>query len=221
MRTLALIVAAGFAVVALGCQGDISKKPPVHLNWNMDQVSRFDPQEPNPFFENGMAQRPLIAGTVARGQLRDDDHLYRGKDAKGEYVATLPEADNHGVAITADKAFLERGKQRYNIYCGPCHETSGEGRGVVIQRALDAAKGKEGGPGFNPPPSFHDERLVKAPVGTFFHVMTDGWGNMMSYKSQIVVRDRWAISAYVRAMQVAKVEGIDFLDVPASKVGGR
>jgi mono/diheme cytochrome c family protein len=212
----AVTLLIGVALGAAGCQGSLSPEPPVHLNWNMDQQNRFDPQEPNPFFENGMAQRPFVEGTVARGQLRADDHLHRGRDANG-YVNALPKADAEGVAITLDHALMERGQQRYNIYCAPCHDLGGGGSGVVVQRALDAAKGKEDGPGFNPPPSFHDERLLQAPLGKLYDVITNGWGNMQPYASQIVVRDRWAITAYVRALQNAKRRGLD--DVPAYEAG--
>ncbi len=163
MSTRALLFVAGLALGVAGCQGGISHEPPVHLNWNMDQQNRFDPQEANDFFENGMAQRPFVEGTVARGQLREDDHLYRGRDANG-FVNALPAADASGDAIALDRGFLERGQDRYNIYCTPCHDVAGNGKGIIIERALDAAKGKEGGPGFNPPPSFHDDRLLQAPL---------------------------------------------------------
>ena len=218
MSLRAIIALTALAFGAVGCQGSLTPEPPVHLNWNMDQQNRFDPQEPNPFFENGMAQRPFVEGTVARGQLRADDHLYRGRDANG-YVNTLPAVDEKGVAITLNRELMQRGQERYNIYCAPCHDLGGAGAGVVIQRALDAAKGKEGGPGFNPPPSFHDERLLKAPLGKLYDVIANGWGNMQPYATQLVVRDRWAVAAYVRALQTAKRQGLDA--VPAYEAGAQ
>ena len=218
MSTRLWIVAAAFFISAAGCQGSISAEPPVHLNPNMDQQNRFDPQEPNDFFENGMSQRPFVEGTVARGQLRADDHLHRGRDANG-YVNALPKADEKGEAITLDRSLMQRGQERYNIYCAPCHDLGGAGAGIVIQRALDEAKGKEGGPGFNPPPSFHDDRLLKAPLGKIYDVITNGWGTMQPYASQMVLRDRWAVAAYVRALQNAKRRGLD--DVPAYEAGAQ
>jgi mono/diheme cytochrome c family protein len=165
-----------------------------------------------------MAQRPFVEGTVARGQLRADDHLYRGRDAGG-FVNALPAADGDGESITLDRGFLERGQDRYNIYCAPCHDLAGTGNGTIIERALAAAKGKEDGPGFNPPPSFHDDRLLQAPLGKLFDVITNGWGNMQPYASQVGLRDRWAVAAYVRALQVARRRGLD--DVPAYEKGAQ
>jgi mono/diheme cytochrome c family protein len=184
----------------------------------MDQQNRFDPQEPNPFFANGMAQRPFVEGTVARGQLRADDHLYRGRDASG-FVNALPAKDADGTAIVLDRAMFERGQERYNIYCAPCHDLAGAGQGVIIERALALTKGQEDGPGFNPPPSFHDERLLKAPLGKIFDVITNGWGHMQPYASQLGLRDRWAVTAYVRALQVARRRGLD--DIPAYESGAQ
>ena len=218
MSTLMRILPIAVAVLAMGCQGGISEKPPVHLNWNMDQQNRFDPQEPNDFFEDGMAQRPFVEGTVARGQLRADDHLYRGRDASG-YVNALPSKGEDGEPMVLDRAFFERGQERYDIYCTPCHDMAGAGNGVIIERALELAKGKEGGPGFNPPPSFHDDRLLKAPLGKLFDVITNGWGNMQPYASQMSLHDRWAVAAYVRALQVARRRGLQ--DIPAYEAGAQ
>ena len=212
MSTRLWIVAAAFIVSAAGCQGSISPEPPVHLNPNMDQQNRFDPQEPNDFFDNGMSQRPFVEGTVARGQLRADDHLHRGRDANG-YVNALPKVDEKGEAITLDRALMQRGQERYNIYCAPCHDLGGAGAGIVIQRALDEAKGKEGGPGFNPPPSFHDDRLLKAPLGKIYDVITNGFGVMYSYASRIPVEDRWAIAGYIRALQLS--QNAEYSKLPA------
>ena len=193
-------------MIMAGCQGDKTPKPPIHPNWNMDNVKRFDPQEPNYFFANNMAQRPFVEGTVARGQLRTDDHLDRGRDEADVYVNALPGADAQGKAFAWDDDFIARGKERYEIYCVPCHDAEGGGKGIVIQRAIKLAEGKSTGLGFNPPPSFHDDRLLKEPLGKFYDVITNGWGNMQPYKSQITNRDRWAVAAYVRAMQKTKVQ---------------
>ena len=204
MSIRAIVLLGAAALVAAGCQGDKTPKPPIHPNWNMDQTARIDPQEPFYFFENGMGQRAYVEGTVARGQLRTDDHLNRGKDAKDAYVDALPPQDEAGNAIVADAAFIKRGEERYQIYCAPCHNNDGNGKGIIIQRAMKLAEGNPEGLGFNPPPSFHDDRLLKEPLGKFYDVITNGWGNMQPYKSQITNRDRWAVAAYVRSMQKTK-----------------
>ncbi len=216
MSVRALVLMCGLAVVAAGCQGSISDAPPFHINWNMDQQNRFDPQEPSSLFEDGRSSRPYVEGTVARGQLRADDHLYRGLDADG-YVNALPAKDASGQALALDRALLKRGQERYGIYCVPCHDIAGTGQGVVIQRALEALKGTDKTLGINPPPSFHEDRLLRMDLGKIFWVITDGWGGMQSYASQIGLRDRWAVTAYVRALQVARQRGLD--DVPAYEAG--
>jgi len=165
------------------CRGDPSDQPPVHLNPNMDNVERYDPQEPDPFFEDRRAMRPEVPGTVAMGQLRQDDHLYRGL-VDGKPATTLP--------VKLDRALLERGQQRFDIYCRVCHGGAGMADGTVVKR------------GMLPPPSFHEERIRALPVGQIFHVISHGVRNMPSYAAQIPVRDRWAIVAYVRALQVSR-----------------
>lgn len=198
---LRAITLAALSVLVLGCQGDKSPNPPIHPNWNMDNVTRFDPQEKNAFFADLRAQRPLVEGTVSRGNLKADDHLYRGKDASGEWVETLPASRERGGDFTDSLAVQARGEQRYNIYCTPCHNDSGHGRGIVVERALELKDGDIGALGFTHPPDFRIDRLKSMPVGYFYNVITNGWGGMMPYKSQIHVDDRWAIAAYVKNMQ--------------------
>jgi cytochrome c len=124
-----------------------------------------------------------VPGTVARGQLRIDDHLYKGKvDGK--------DADTFPFPITAND--ILRGQQRFNIYCTPCHDYTGSGRGMIVQR------------GFPQPPSLHIDRLRQAPVGHFFDVMTNGFGNMYSYAARVTPEDRWRIAAYIRALQLSE-----------------
>ncbi|TPV92320.1 MAG: cytochrome c [Myxococcales bacterium FL481] len=168
---------------ATACHGDRSKLPPVHIIQNMDHQQRFDAQEQNDIFADGRGMRPPVPGTVAVGALRDDDHLYAGKGLDGELVDELPPS------IRLNEQFLLRGQQRYNIYCSPCHDESGGGEGVVVQR------------GMLRPPALNDARLVSEPLGHFYSVITNGIRNMPSYADQIPVKDRWAIVAYVRTLQ--------------------
>jgi mono/diheme cytochrome c family protein len=152
---------------------------------------KYRPLDLSAFFDDGQSARSPVPGTVARGQLRIDDHfdtgLVDGKDAE-----TFP--------IRVDRALLERGQARFNIYCAPCHSRLGDGRGMIVRR------------GFPSPPSFHIERLRAAPPGHFFVVMTKGYGAMYSYAARVEPRDRWAIAAYVKALQLSQNATID--DVP-------
>lgn len=176
----------GFIAVGLllgGCRGNQSERPPIHPNLNMDFQERFDPQEANPFFADSASMRKPVPGTVARGQLRDTTVLYAGRTSDGEYVERIP--------IPVTRALLERGQERYNIYCTPCHGRTGEGNGIVLQ----------GDYGYPPAASYHVERLRQAPDGYLYNVIANGTGNMPSYGDQVPVRDRWAIVAYIRALQ--------------------
>jgi mono/diheme cytochrome c family protein len=150
----------------------------------MAQEPRYRPFQPSEFFADGSSARPLPADTVARGQLRADALLYTGKDASGQDTAELP------APVTREQ--VARGQQRYDIFCAPCHGFLGYGDGMVVQR------------GFLPPPSYHSDRLRQAPVGHFFDVITNGFGAMPSYASQIPVEDRWAIVTYIRALQLSQ-----------------
>jgi len=145
------------------------------------------------FFEDGRSARPVIEDTVARGQLSPDAKLRTGRDENGQPAATLP--------MPLTRALLERGRNRYTIYCTPCHGLTGDGLGIVVQR------------GYRQPPSFIIDRLREAPVGYFFDVMTRGFGAMMDYAAQIPSEDRWAIAAYVRALQLSQRTTV--ADVPA------
>ena len=141
-----------------------------------------------------MASRPLVAHTVARGHLDEDTVFYAGKIGTN-LVATFP------FAITRE--ILQRGRERYDIYCALCHGRTGEGNGMIVQR------------GFPPPPSFHIDRLREAPVGHFFDVVTQGYGIMYSYAERIEPTDRWAIAAYIRALQLSR--NATPADVPVSE----
>ncbi len=160
----------------------------------MHDAPRYDPLEASTFFANGSAARPPMANTVARGQLNQDRHLYEGV-VDGRPAETFP------MPVTAD--VMTRGQERFNVFCAPCHSRTGEGNGMIVQR------------GFRQPPSFHDERLRNAPVGYFFDVMTHGFGAMQDYAAQVPVADRWAIAAYIRALQFSRRATLD--DVPADR----
>ena len=180
------------AVTISSCQGRPSDQPPIHLNPNMDHQPKFKPQSHSDFFENNSTMRVTVAGTVARGQLHDDVAYFSGKDDKGNLIASSPVATN--------MTLLKRGQEKYNIYCTPCHGATGDGRGIVVQR------------GYLPPPSYHTDVLRKQPDGHFFDVMTNGIRNMASYKNQVTVEDRWAIVAYIRALQRSQNASLE--DVP-------
>lgn len=175
---------AVFVLGALaGCRGDASDAPPIHINPNMDWQERFDPQEANDFFADGRAMRPPVAGTVARGFLREDTAFHFGRDASGAYVASTP------VEVTAE--LMERGRERYEIFCSVCHGSAGDGQGIIMT----------GNYGYVPAPTYHSEALRAAPDGYYYDVIANGIRSMPGYAQQIPVADRWAITAYIRALQ--------------------
>jgi hypothetical protein len=176
---------AAFAALAVlsGCRLDMQVQP------------RINPLAKSDFFADQRSARPPLEGTVARGQLHEDIYFYTGK------VGNNP-GDSMPFALT--KEVLERGRERYNIYCSPCHSRVGDGNGFIPSRGF-ARK----------PPSFHDQRLLKAPLGYFFDVMTNGFGIMPDSASQIPARDRWNIVAYIRALQLS--QGATRADVPSGQ----
>jgi hypothetical protein len=147
------------------------------------QPGYHNPDQPSEFFADGQANRPLVAGTVARGQLRDESAYFTGRSGDA-FVSEFP--------MPLSLEVLERGRERFDIYCSVCHGRVGLGDGQVVQR------------GYIKPPSFHSERLRAMPVGQIFDVITRGFGAMPDYASQIPVSDRWAIIAYVRALQFSQ-----------------
>ena len=162
---------------------------------DMHDQPRFKPLAESDFYTDLRSARPPVEGTVARGQLHEDAYFYTGKlgDNPGDYMP---------FPVTED--ILARGQQRYNIYCAPCHSRVGDGNGVIPSRGFPRR-----------PPSYHTDRLRKAPLGYLFDVMTNGFGSMPDYASQIAPRDRWAIVAYLRALQLS--QGASAADVPAGQ----
>lgn len=169
-------------MVLAGCRQDMHDQP------------RYKPLAGTEFFGDGRSARPVVEGTVARGQLRIDVARFTGK-VDGQDVSEFP------FQITRDD--LARGQQRFNIYCSPCHSRVGDGNGMIVRR------------GFRQAASYHTEKLIKAPVGHFFDVITNGFGAMPSYASRVEPDDRWRIAAYIRVLQLSENASID--DVPADK----
>ena len=163
---------------------------------DMHDQPKYQPLERSTFFLDQQASRTPVVGTIARGELRDDPLLYTGK-VDGQDALLFP--------FRIDEAVMARGQQRFNIYCSPCHGQTGMGDGMVVRR------------GYRRPPSFADERLRQAPVGHFFDVMTNGFGAMPDYAAQITPADRWAIGAYVRALQLSAHATME--DVPVAERG--
>ncbi len=159
---------------------------------DMHDQPKVQPLEASRFYEDGRASRPLVAGTIARGHLREDTKFYTGM-AGGKEIAEVP--------FPVTEKVLERGRDRFNIFCTPCHDHLGNGLGMVVRR------------GFRRPPSFHSDRMRELPVGHFYDVITSGFGAMQDYSAQIEPKDRWAIAAYVRTLQLSQYARL--ADLPA------
>ena len=179
-RQISIAVALAATALLSACRLDMQVQP------RQNPLSRSD------FYADQRSERPPVEGTVARGELHEDTYFYTGKlgSTPGDYMP-----------FPVTKEVLERGRERYNIYCAPCHSRVGDGNGFIPSRGF-ARK----------PPSFHDPRLQKAPLGYFYDVITNGFGIMPDYASQIPARDRWNIVAYVRALQLS--QNATMADVP-------
>ncbi|MEO6708079.1 MAG: cytochrome c [Planctomycetota bacterium] len=180
MRTSFSILLLGALAVITSCRQDMHDQP------------KLKPQRPSSFFADGRANRPLVAGTIARGRLLDDELLDTGKQG-AEFSKVFP------FEITSKQ--LERGMSRYNIFCAPCHDSSGSGGGMIVMR------------GMKQPVSFHIDRLKDAAPGYYFDVMTNGFGAMYDYSDRISTADRWAIAAYIRVLQ--KSQSAKLAETPA------
>jgi len=178
LPTVALLLVAA----TLGCRQDMHDQP------------KMKPLRESEMFADRRSARPLVAGTVARGTLREDSAFYAGK-VGSEFVTEVP------VAVTAE--LLARGRTQFEVFCSPCHGRTGRGDGMVVQR------------GFKAPSSYHVDRLRQMPIGYLYDVVTNGYGAMADYAAQVPPRDRWAIVAYVRALQLSQYAPVDV--VPADK----
>jgi mono/diheme cytochrome c family protein len=170
-KILGLALLAILPALTSGCREDMQDQP------------RFKPLAENRFYADLRSARQPVEGTVARGDVREDTYFYTGMVGQnpGDYMP-----------FPVTQEVLDRGRERFNIYCAPCHSRLGDGNGMIPQR------------GFRHPPSYHEERLRKAPLGYFFYVMTTGFGAMPDYAEQITPRDRWCIVAYIRALQLSQ-----------------
>jgi mono/diheme cytochrome c family protein len=193
------------AISVLGFRGSTTTRPPLEIFPDMDHQAKYKPQAESAFFADKRTDRPSPAGAVAFGRtaiqadgnfLAADDHLYRGTQADGTYARGFPSS------ITVDGKLLERGQLKYTIYCTPCHGAIGDGNGITKQYGMGAT------------PTYHDERLRNIPEGDIYHTITAGKNNMLSYADKLEPADRWAVVAYVRALQRAQTGTV--ADVPSS-----
>lgn len=185
------LIPAAFVVYAMN---STSTKPRIHLVHDMDHQQKFKPQTVNPAFADGRSMRRPVEGTVARGELYLDDHLYRGRVGK-EWAKGFP------MEVSMD--LMRRGQERYTIYCATCHGWSGNGNGPTAEKAGIAALNVT---------SLHSDLTRKREPGHIFNTITNGLGNMASYAAQIPAEDRWAIVAYIRALQ--RSQNAKIADVP-------
>jgi mono/diheme cytochrome c family protein len=193
---LILALAVVGTVSIFGFRGSISTKPPLEVFPDMDRQPKYKAQAASRFFADGRADRPLPAGVVSRGDLRGDDHFSLGKAANGNFARGFP------ASIAIDAQLLERGKDRYAIYCLPCHGAIGDGNGITKSYGMGAT------------PTYHDDRLRNMPEGELYNTIVNGKGNMLPYADKLSTEDRWAVVAFVRALQRSQTGTIN--DVPAS-----
>lgn len=174
-------------VSVMGFRGSRSTKPPLEVFPDMDRQAKYKAQAESRFFADGRTDRPLPVGVIARGELREDDEVFLGKNAAGQWLAGFPKA------ISVDAKLLERGRERFTLYCSPCHGALGDGNGITKQYGMGAT------------PSYHDDRLRKIADGEIYNTITNGKNTMLPYADKILPEDRWAVVAYVRALQRAQL----------------
>jgi mono/diheme cytochrome c family protein len=163
------------AMALAGCHTDMWVQPKIH-----------EPLQASTFYADGGSARPLVPNTVPRGHLREDEAFFTGMKG-GKLIDKLP--------VKVTRELLERGQERYNIYCVPCHGRLGDGQGMIAQRGFTLRR---------PVGNYHTERLRKMPVGHFYDVITNGYGAMYSYAARVEPQDRWAIVSYIRALQLSQ-----------------
>jgi len=171
LRRVVAVCAVAAAGLLAGCRQDMQDQP------------KFIPQRGTDFYADGRSARPQVENTVARGQLHEDAYFYTGLQGGKE---------GDGIPFPVTMEVLQRGQERYNIYCTPCHSRVGNGAGMIVQR------------GYRPAGNFHTARLMAAPLGHFFNVMTNGYGAMPDYAAQLTPQDRWAVVAYIKALQLSQ-----------------
>jgi mono/diheme cytochrome c family protein len=203
--TLLFVVA--LVVSVMGFRGLRSTQPPVEVFPDMDRQAKYKPQGESKFFADGRADRPRVAGTVPRGRsevgaaddayLRADDARFLGRQADGSFVTAIP--------VEVSEAMINRGRDRYMIYCAPCHGALGDGNGITKRYGMVAT------------PTFHDDRIRNMPHGEIFNTITNGKNTMMPYGDKLTPDERWAVVAYVRALERARHAKLD--DVPLEKRG--
>lgn len=188
-----LVIIAASVLTLAGCvRNTPSDKPPLYMDRGMMKQPKYKAQAHSNFFADSATMRPPVAGTIPRGFLREDQVFFTGLVSDTTPVAKIP--------VTVTLQMLERGQERFNIYCSPCHSRLGDGKGIIVQR------------GYVPPPSFHDDRVRNFPDGHIFQVITNGIRNMPAYRYQIPPEDRWAIVAYLRALE--RSQNATLQDVP-------
>jgi mono/diheme cytochrome c family protein len=202
--TLAALIPFGFIAKARFTR---TEQPRIHIIQDMDMQPKFKAQAPNRLLEqlwgDPRASLAPLDGTIARGSFVADEALTYGQDAEGNWVANFP--------VAVDEALLARGQERYGIYCSVCHGLAGDGNGPVATRAVALARFGGKGMAWAPPANFADPRIVAQPVGEIFNTISNGKNNMKGYAAQIAVEDRWAIAAYVRALQKSQSASVESL----------
>ena len=193
-RAIYGLLLTAFCLLTFGCRYDMQDQP------------RYKAYKQSDFFSDGRASRDLPAGTVPRGFLRENKALFTGKkenadpnapvatttDATGNTLVSSFPNDVTEFPMPITEEIINRGEERYKVFCMMCHGPTGNGDGMIVRR------------GFSKPPTYHDDRLRNAPVGHFYDVITNGWGKMNSYASMVPVADRWAIVAYIRTLQISQ-----------------
>lgn len=199
MRFLLVLSTLAAALSFGGCRGGESAEPPVVPIRNMFLQPRYNPQAESKFFADGRTMRPLVEGTVAR-EMPGDLTVETGRtEDNSQWLNYIPAQYFDAQPEPARKAFLEQGQKQYNIYCAPCHAANGDGDGMIAVRAKEI-----GAASIAPPVKFSEDRIKAMPDGQLYATITNGVRNMPAYKHNIPLKDRWAIVAYVRAMQMSK-----------------
>jgi len=192
-----IILLLTVTISIIGCGREkTSDNTPIHLNPNMDHQEKYKAQASSDFFEDGATMRPLIEGTIARGELRENTEYYYGKNSRGDFIDKAP------VEFSMER--LKRGQERFDIFCSPCHSKIGDGKGIMAKEDYQ----------YVIPPNFHSDSVRQFTDGYIYDVISNGVRNMPSYKHQISVDDRWSIVLYLRALQQSHNAPLD--DIPAA-----